>query len=153
LRRHSKGSRRAKVRALIVGPKEEAIRLADRLRSMGTRFDSTRFDPLGFVETAEGAGNLRDLIRTGAVNCVFIAPGVAAQGILSILRAVREGEAEVRVCTPLPAILSSRISVEPVGGYATICLRPSTLSGPEAVLKRAFDITVATLVLVAVSPL
>jgi exopolysaccharide biosynthesis polyprenyl glycosylphosphotransferase len=162
----SKGSRNARVRTLIVGPREEALRLADRLRSASTRFDSTRFDPLGYVEPAGAdarrggmaetnneAGNLRDLMRARSVNCVFISPGVAPNGVLPIIRAGREGEAEVRVFTSLPAILSSRISVEPVGGYATLCIKPATLSGPKASVKRVFDIVVAALVLIAALPL
>jgi exopolysaccharide biosynthesis polyprenyl glycosylphosphotransferase len=166
LRHLSKGSLNARVQTIIVGPREEAMRLADRLRSPSTRFDSTRFDPLGYVEPAGAdarrdglaetnseAGDLRDLMRARSVDCVFISPGVTLKEVLPIIRAGREGEAEVRLFTSLPAILSSRVSVEPVGGYATLCIKPATLSGPKAAVKRAFDVVAATLVLIAVFPL
>jgi exopolysaccharide biosynthesis polyprenyl glycosylphosphotransferase len=105
------------------------------------------------AETNSEAGNLRDLMRARSVNCVFISPGVAPSGVLPIIRAGREGQTEIRMFTSLPAILSSRVSVEPVGGYATLCLKSATLSGTRAAAKRAFDIMVATAVLIAAFPL
>jgi exopolysaccharide biosynthesis polyprenyl glycosylphosphotransferase len=98
------------------------------------------------------AGRLGDVMRACAVGCVFVSPAVAANGVLPVVRAGREEQAEVRVFTQLPAILSSRVSVEPVGGYATLCFKPVRLSGPKAAVKRAFDVVVATLALLAAFP-
>jgi exopolysaccharide biosynthesis polyprenyl glycosylphosphotransferase len=164
-------SRGRPVRTLVVGARQEMGCLADRLRSADPRFDL-----LGYVELptgngsldgrlgGEGAGSnglpwscdtedLRAAIRQNAAECVVISPAVPAELALPILRAGRQAGADLRVFTALPAILTSRVRVEQVGGYATLCLGPATLSGPKAAVKRVFDVVISTLTLVLLLPL
>ena len=168
---HFGKSRGRPVRTLVVGPSQEAACLADRLRSADPRFDL-----LGYVELptgngspdgrlgGEGAGSnglprscdaedLRAAIRQNAAECVVISPAVPAEEALPILRAGRQAGADLRVFTALPAILISRVKVEQVGGYATLCLGPATLSGPKAAVKRVFDVVISTLTLILLLPL
>jgi exopolysaccharide biosynthesis polyprenyl glycosylphosphotransferase len=50
-------------------------------------------------------------------------------------------------------ILSSRLTIQPVGDLLALSLRPSRLSGPQAVAKRTFDIVVGTIIMVITAPL
>ena len=157
---HSRSPERRRVRALIVGTGEEATCLARRLRNA-----KTPFEPLGTVEPSDGGSGsdglckpgmverVLDAVRKDGVECIFVSPAAAANGVLPLVRAGRLAEAEVRIVTELPTILGSSIRVEEVGGYAMLCLRPATLSGPKAAVKRAFDLVAATLALVLLLPL
>jgi exopolysaccharide biosynthesis polyprenyl glycosylphosphotransferase len=168
---HFGKSRGRPVRTLVVGARQEVACLADRLRSADPRFDL-----LGYVELptgngfpdgrlgGEGAGSngfprscdtedLRAAIHQNAVECVVISPAVPAEQALPILRAGRQAGADLRVFTALPAILTSRVKVEQVGGYATLCLGPATLSGPKAAVKRVVDVVISTLTLILLLPL
>ena len=169
--RHFGTSRGRPVRTLVVGARQEVACLADRLRSADPRFAL-----LGYVELPAGNGSLdgrpggegagsnglpwscdtEDVavaIRQNAADCVVISPAMPAELALPILRAGRQAGADLRVFTALPAILASRVKVEQVGGYATLCLGPATLLGPKAAVKRVFDVVISTLTLLLLLPL
>jgi exopolysaccharide biosynthesis polyprenyl glycosylphosphotransferase len=169
--RHFGKSRGRPVRTLVVGARQEVACLADRLRSADPRFDL-----LGYVELPTGNGSLdgrlrgedagsnglpwscdtedlRVAIHENAAECVVISPAVPAEQALPILRAGRQAGADLRVFTALPAILTSRVKVEQVGGYATLCLGPAPLAGPKAAVKRVFDVVISTLTLILLLPL
>ena len=139
-------------RTLIVGTNDEAAHLA---RIMGR--EGLGFLPVGFVTTdtptsANGSvpivgsiGQLRELIRETSADCVFVATssiGVPEMG--HVAKAVRLEGVEVRVTATLPQVLSSRISVQPVGGVMALSLKPVRLSGSQAVAKRAFDLALSS---------
>jgi exopolysaccharide biosynthesis polyprenyl glycosylphosphotransferase len=148
-------------RTLIVGTNDEAAHLA---RIMGR--EGLGFLPVGFVTTdAPTSSNgslpimgsiaeLRDVIRETVADCVFVATSsisVAEMG--HVAKVVRLEGVEVRVTATLPQVLSSRISVQPVGGVMALSLKPVRLSGSQAVAKRVFDLAVSSFGVLVTLPL
>ena len=148
------------LRTLIVGTNAEAANLGRALRGK-----SAGFAPVGFVATSgplvspDGlplVGSIEDLdalIREHAADCVFVASTAAgAQDMLSVVRATRQAGIEVRVSANLPEILTSRLSLQPVGDVMSVSLKPVRLTGPQAVVKRAFDLSVSSVGLLLSAP-
>lgn len=152
---------------LVVGTNEEARRL---VRMMGV--PSFGFRPLGLVATEQPSpdesrspdsvgdipvlGNiteLRELIRAVGAECVFVAATALSSGAMDhVAKAVRLEGVEVRVTATLPEVLSSRVAVQTLHGVATLALRPVRLSGPQAAAKRVFDVVLASLATIVLSP-
>lgn len=148
-------------KTLIIGTNDEAGRLADALSA-----NDTGFLPLGYVEssapggTANGLkvlGNMRDLaaaIRRHGAECVFVAStGVSADDLARLATVARRENVLVRISTKLPNVLPSRVGVESIGEVAALSLKPVRLSTGKACIKRAFDIVVASALLLATLPL
>jgi len=159
--RQARARGRLTFRTLVVGTNEEAIQLAHVMES-----ERVGFVPIGFLRTAQGSWSgyepaalghirdLRELIRRESADCVFVASSaVSVDEMKDVAKAVRLEGVEVRVTATLPEVLASRLSVQPVGGLMSLSLRPVRLSGAQAVAKRVFDIVVAGLGLILVSPL
>jgi exopolysaccharide biosynthesis polyprenyl glycosylphosphotransferase len=148
-------------RTIIVGTNREATHLEDVMRrtSMG-------YEPIGFVSTAQrdpsqnghsvvgSIGDLREIIRETGAECVFVAASdLEIDEMGHVAKVVRLEGVEVRVTATLPEVLSSRLSVQPIGGFMALSLRPARLSGPQVVAKRVFDLGFATVGLLLTLPL
>jgi exopolysaccharide biosynthesis polyprenyl glycosylphosphotransferase len=145
---------------LIVGTNEEARHLEEVLAS-----PALGFTPIGAVSTSAAdpranglplLGNVRDLrnlIHESGAECVFVAASALSPGEMNdVAKAVRLEGVEVRVTATLPDVLSSRLSVQPLGGLTALSLRPVELSGTQMVAKRAFDLVAAIAGLMVLSP-
>ena len=147
---------------LIVGTNEEAIHLEELMRA-----PSFGYRALGFVSTAQvqvpstdglpilgNIKSLREMIRETGAECVFVAASaIGVEEMGHVAKAVRLEGVEVRVTATLPQVLSSRLSVQPIGGVMALSLTPARLTGSQAVAKRAFDLLVAGFGLLVTSPL
>jgi exopolysaccharide biosynthesis polyprenyl glycosylphosphotransferase len=158
-RLHSRGE--LLFRTLVVGANNEAVKLADVLHN-----PSFGFRPIGLVET-EGQwapplttmpilgtiDDLSELIETHDVECVFVASSAVGTELMKrVAKQLRRQNVEVRISANLTQILSSRLSVQPVGDVLALSLKPVRLSGPQAVAKRIFDLCGASAVLILGSP-
>jgi exopolysaccharide biosynthesis polyprenyl glycosylphosphotransferase len=155
-----KTSRRLAYRTLIVGANEEARRLATVLEEA-----SFGFQPIGHI-TLPGVisgrsspsvmgtlDELSEVIDRTAADCVFVASSAVTLEQMSLVhRVVRKTGVELRVSANLPEILSTRLSVKPLGEVMTISLRPVSLTGSQAILKRTFDLLLASIGLLIASP-
>ena len=154
---------RLALRTLIVGANEEAGRLSTALTTPRLGFDA-----LGYVTTEGASGyspnglrvlggvdDLVRLVRSHSVDCVFVASSaVSPADTLKVVQASRQTGAEVRVSANLPQILASRLSVQPVGrDVMAISLKPVRLSGSQSLVKRVFDLAVASIVGIISLPL
>ena len=98
--------------------------------------------------------DLRDLIRVSGAECVFVASSaMSPEEMVRVAKAVRLEGVEVRVTATLHEVLSSRLSVQPLGGVTALCLRPVRLSGTQAIAKRIFDLTMSGIGIALISPL
>ncbi len=160
VRRARSSEGRFTFRTLIVGTSEEALDLAN---TMGR--ENVGFAPLGFVQTAHDSWSvypspavghirdIRDLIRRERAECVFVTSNATSiDEMKHVAKAVRLERVEVRVTATLPQVLASRLSVQPVGGLMSLALRPARLSRPQAVAKRAFDLAVASVGMILMTP-
>ena len=152
---------RLTLRTLIVGTNDEAHRLSDTLKRRGLGFSA-----LGYVGSFHGdrssnglpllgtLDGLVSVIQEHSVDCLFVAStAITPQDMMKVVQASRQTGIEVRVSANLPEILATRLSVQPVANdLMAISLKPAHLTRTQAAVKRGFDIAVATVVLVALSP-
>jgi exopolysaccharide biosynthesis polyprenyl glycosylphosphotransferase len=152
---------RLTLRTLIIGTNDEAHRLADILKRRGIGFGPIGYvGTLGVQESPNAlplVGNftgLVDLIREHSAECLFVASSaVRSEDMIRVVQASRQTGVEVRVSANLPEILSTRLSVQTVANdLMAITLRPVRLTRTQAVLKRGFDLVLASVGLVATSP-
>jgi exopolysaccharide biosynthesis polyprenyl glycosylphosphotransferase len=147
---------------LVVGTNAEARHLVELMQ-----LPSFGFRPIGMVTTEAGdpevtdadypvlgsVDELRDVIRELGVECVFVAASaLSAREMGFVAKAVRLEGVEVRITATLPEVLSSRVAVQTLGGVTALSLRPVRLTGTQAVVKRAFDVVVASLCVLILSP-
>ena len=146
---------------ILVGSNGEARHLAELMERQ-----SFGFRPLGVVSTASpehvdtglpllgAVADLRELIREVGAECIFVAASaMSPEEMGHVAKAVRLEGVEVRVTATLPEVLSSRLSVQPLGGVTALSLRPVRLSGAQVVAKRMFDLLVSGVGLALISPL
>jgi exopolysaccharide biosynthesis polyprenyl glycosylphosphotransferase len=107
------------------------------------------------VSPAERVGRLREALRQYQPDCVFVAsPTVGSRQMVAVMQAARQEGVVVRVYTHLSGILTSRVTVQPVGkrGVA-LTLKPVPFSRTQSAIKRAFDLLVAGLVSMLALPI
>jgi exopolysaccharide biosynthesis polyprenyl glycosylphosphotransferase len=149
---------------LIVGSNEEATHLLELMEAPAFGFRA-----LGMVATAHSAAQaadgdpdtrilgtiaeLREVIRECRAECVFVAAtSLSTAEMKHVAKAVRLEGVEVRITATLPEVLSSRVAVQSLGGVTALSLQPVRLTGTQAALKRAFDVTLAGLGVVVLAP-
>jgi exopolysaccharide biosynthesis polyprenyl glycosylphosphotransferase len=148
-------------RTLIIGTNQEALRLAATLSEPGSGFT-----PIGHVRPQgqdDTAGTLpvvgefqhvRGLIHHHAAECLFVAcTGVSVEDIAQAAQIARQEGTEVRLSANLAHTLTSRLAVQQIGPVIALSLRPVRLTGSQVVLKRAFDLVAASMILVLTLPL
>jgi exopolysaccharide biosynthesis polyprenyl glycosylphosphotransferase len=144
---------------LIVGTNVEAMHLETAMQHPRFGFRSIglvateQSPPAHLAPVVGGIDDLRELIRGSGAECVFVAASaLSSTEIAHVAKAVRLEGVEVRVTATLPEMLASRLTVQPIGGMMALSLKPVRLSGTQAAVKRAFDLSAATLGLVVLSP-
>lgn len=144
-------------RTLVIGSGPQGAEAMETLRARGSGFL-----PVGYVDANQWPVTtgrdwvelLRSIIRQRGAECVFVAhPAIGVDETLAVTEAARRERAEVRVYTHLSGVLSSRLSVQPIGDGMSLVLRPIRLSPAQSLMKRAFDLTLASIGLILTSPL
>jgi len=150
-------------RTAIVGANREARHIA---QSLQTRF--LGYLPVGLIrigaagaEEEEGdfpvlgsAEELSDVIRGYGIECVFVASTAVYPEIMKRLtKLLRRHHVEVRISANLAHVLSSRLTIQPVGDLLVLSLRPVQLTGLQAVAKRTFDLIVGGFLFLLSTPL
>ncbi|MCC7353155.1 MAG: undecaprenyl-phosphate glucose phosphotransferase [Anaerolineae bacterium] len=110
--------------------------------------DIGRFKALGPVH------NLPALLRAGDIDEVVITlPWQEHREIIRLVAECQAGRVRARIVPDLFQLSLSHVDVEQVSGIPLISLRDITLQGSNLLVKRAFDLTVASVSLVVASPL
>jgi exopolysaccharide biosynthesis polyprenyl glycosylphosphotransferase len=148
-------------RTLIVGADLEAERLA---ATMQTR--ELGFEPVGFVaggmddlrldddRVLGPVARIRELVRETRADCLFVASSaVTPEDVVQIMKARRQENVEVRFTANLPTVLSSRLAPQTIGGVMTLSVNVLQLTRAQAAAKRACDVVVSALGLLALLPL
>jgi exopolysaccharide biosynthesis polyprenyl glycosylphosphotransferase len=156
---------------LVVGTNDEAARLAQSMRTtpdLGYRplgCIRTGKDPVrtlhldeqmvaGGIQVLGATATIREAIRRTGADCLFIASSaLSPQETAKVARAARLEGIEMRISANLPEMLAGRLSVQPFADTMAVALRPVRLTGGQVVLKRTFDLVVATFGLLALLPL
>ena len=133
-------------RTLVVGTNEEARRIARSMTGVNGYTAAGFVSPSGDYVRLEGLPvyELEDLgqaIREVGAECVYVAStAVGTQKMAVVTKALRDSHVEVRVSANISDILSTRLTLQQVGGLMALSLRPVRLSGPPAVAKRSLDL-------------
>jgi exopolysaccharide biosynthesis polyprenyl glycosylphosphotransferase len=149
------------LRTLVVGSEEQGAELLDALEVVGSGFM-----PVGCVDagspffgsrdipTAEKIDHLRALLRRYQADCLFATSPIGTNQMFLLMRAARQEGVVLRVFTQLPGILTSRVTLKPVGSQGVaLTLKPSTLSPSQSAIKRAMDLVLSMAGLIVVSPI
>ncbi|HVL65026.1 MAG TPA: sugar transferase [Actinomycetota bacterium] len=150
----------ASLRTLIVGANGEAEDIGAQLEP-----PHLGFKPLGYmaVDSTPVTANhipvlgrledVRSVIRQHEVDCLFVAStAVNATEMLKVAEAARREGVMVKVSANVPEMLTSRLTVQPIGNVMGLSLRPVSLTKSQMILKRMFDVTLATIGLVLTLP-
>ncbi|HEX9236573.1 MAG TPA: sugar transferase [Actinomycetota bacterium] len=147
-------------RTLVVGTNEEAKRLAGMMsrdgfgyRAIGlVRTDFGPNDPEGFPVWGDVSALEKAIADSGA-ECVFVAvSSVTPDEMARVTKIAREGRAEVRLSSMISDIMSTRLTVQPVGNIVTLSLKPAQLTGFQQITKRILDITLSAGALLVALP-
>jgi exopolysaccharide biosynthesis polyprenyl glycosylphosphotransferase len=158
---HLKETGALRIRTIVVGTNGEAEGLRQRLNQKGSGFNPLGFFPAGELYVQSDAdmnllgkhGELTDVIRRTQAECLFIASTeVTPQTLAQLVKTARWEGVDVRVSAALPEMISSRVSVQSVGGIMSMALKPVRLTGPQAVMKRGFDLVLASIGLILLLP-
>lgn len=148
------------LRTLIIGANQEAAMLAEELDGAGLGYDA-----VGHIITAAGSHpsrlpmlggvtDLADVIDSTGADCLFVAATAAQKHeVVTAVQAARRQGVDVRMSANVPELLTSRVAILPVGSLMTLSIRPARLTPGQMMVKRAFDIVVASAALVITSPL
>ncbi|MDQ4006407.1 MAG: sugar transferase, partial [Actinomycetota bacterium] len=99
-------------------------------------------------------GNLEDVVRETESECLFVATtAVSDEEMTFIARVARRMSVQLVISANMTNTLPSRLSPHPVGNVMALALKPVRLSGPQAALKRIFDLAVAAIAVGITSPL
>jgi exopolysaccharide biosynthesis polyprenyl glycosylphosphotransferase len=110
-------------------------------------------------EIAEGKvigtlADLRTLVKELNIDEVLITqPNLPHDRVFNIIQDCEREITEFRMVPDLLELVASELSVEDIGGIAFFSIKETPLRGWNLVLKRAFDIIVSAVLLVALAPL
>jgi exopolysaccharide biosynthesis polyprenyl glycosylphosphotransferase len=148
-------------RTLIVGANLEAERLAVTMQTRELGFQPVGFVAGGLDELRLGdqrilgpVARIRELIRETKADCLFVASSaVTPEDVVQIMKARRLENVEVRFTANLPTVLSSRLAPQSIGGVMTLSVNVLQLTRMQAAAKRACDVAISALGLLALLPL
>jgi exopolysaccharide biosynthesis polyprenyl glycosylphosphotransferase len=135
-------------RVLLVGKPEQVASLQDSLGSSRSGID---YEFVGRV--APGEEVHAALLAEGLDELIVADDGLAEAELLEIVDAAHRAGVKVRVAPRTTELLIERGEYIPGQGVPLFELRPPVLAGADWVMKRAFDMAVAAIVVVAGLPL
>jgi exopolysaccharide biosynthesis polyprenyl glycosylphosphotransferase len=145
-------------RCLFVGEATEYERLRSKLRGPAThaelvgRMSLRPADPMGDAETGELTA-LRDLIAETGAHRVIIEPQVLPpEDMLDFVRAAKALGMHVSLLPRVLDVVGTAIVLDDLDGMTVLGVRRFGLTRSSLLVKRAFDVTVATLVLLVAAP-
>lgn len=149
-------------RTLIVGGGREARAFHRKLIS----HPEYGLEVVGFLDGDDGdsegvagpvLGSSRDIatiIDDHEIDRVLLASSIAShEDMLDLIRTVRRPDVQISIVPRYSEIFTSRAILDEVEGMPVITLPPMRLGRSSRVLKRAFDVSVASLALILLSPL
>jgi exopolysaccharide biosynthesis polyprenyl glycosylphosphotransferase len=142
-------------RCLVIGEPQLADRVRDKLASSHARAAVIATLPLAGDDLGwESPVLLRRVVSELQLDRVIIAPTTTdARGVTQLIRIAKAAGVRVSVLPRMFEVVGSAVEFDDVDGLTMLGVRPFGLSRSSRVLKRAFDLVVTTLGVIAVSPI
>jgi putative colanic acid biosynthesis UDP-glucose lipid carrier transferase len=150
--------------AIVVGANELGRELASRVRkdqysgvNIRGYFDDRDSARLTGLEPGELLGKVEhapDFVKRNGIDCVYIALPIAAQPrIVDLINALRDSTASVYFIPHLFVFDLIQARVDAVNGIPVVAVCETPIFGVNALMKRAFDLVMASLILLTIWPL
>jgi exopolysaccharide biosynthesis polyprenyl glycosylphosphotransferase len=145
-------------RCLVIGDPERADRIRSKVASSHARASVVATLPLSESDGGEGESlasldSVRLLVDTLRVDRVIIAPTTMdTTGVVELIRVAKVAGVRVSVLPRMLEVVGSAVEFDDVDGMTMLGVRPFGLPRSSHALKRAFDILVTSLGLLAVGP-
>ena len=148
-------------RTLIVGGGHDARAFHRKL----TAHPEYGLEIVGFVEGSDGdsdgvpgpvlgsSSDIAAIIDEHDIDRVLLASSIAShEEMLDLIRTVRRPDVQVSIVPRYSEIFTARAILDEVEGMPVVTLPPLRLGRSSRLLKRSFDVTVASLALILLSP-
>lgn len=143
-------------RCLVIGEHDRAKRIRERVASSHARATvvaSLRLDPED-VDSPEASEAIRRLVRELAVERIVVAPSSNDDtSIVGLIRFAKAVGVRVSVLPRMFEVVGSAVEFDDVDGMTMLGIRCFGLSQSSRLLKRAFDLGVASVGLLVAAPL
>lgn len=146
-------------RCLVIGEVERALRIRERLASSHARATVVASLPLqaADIEEVERSEELRDLILDLVTDLevhrvVVVSPDTDGAHIVGLIRVAQTVGVRVSVLPRMFEAVGSAVEFDDVDGMTMLGIRRFGLSNSSRFLKRAFDLAVTSVGLLAVAP-
>jgi exopolysaccharide biosynthesis polyprenyl glycosylphosphotransferase len=160
--RHLAGELTSAERCLFIGPADEAIRFRHKIErdratnaKLVAQIELDNASPWAAPTVAEQSlADARELVRRLEIQRVIIAPHTSSGGdMLDLMRTFGAIGVRVSVIPAMLQVVGSAVEFDDVHGVAVLGVRAFSLSRSSRLVKRAFDVVGASIVLVLLSPL
>jgi putative colanic acid biosynthesis UDP-glucose lipid carrier transferase len=150
--------------SIVVGANDLGRELTGRLRrdlysgiTVRGFFDDRRMDRLVGLDSSEVLGKVADApeyVKRNNVDAVYIALPIAAQPrIIALINSLRDSTASVYFVPHLFVFDLIQARVDSINGIPVVSVCETPIFGVNAVVKRIFDLGMATAILLAIWPL
>jgi len=152
-------------RVLLVGGGPVARLLINKIR----QHPEYRLEPVGFVDESSGApgsdlnreipylghvSQVEEVCTQAAIDRVVVAsPSGDEEALTDVIRVTRALNLRISILPQMGYILGPAVEIDDVEGVTVLGLNPAGLSRSSRWLKRTMDLSIASFVLIALSPL
>ena len=145
-------------RCLVIGDYEPAERIREKLASSRARalvvasmpLEAGDIDNVTEVEIPEV---ISELVRDLNVHRIIIAPTTTDTGVVDLIRVAKAAGVRVSVLPRMFEVVGSAVEFDDVDGMTMLGVKSFGLTRSSRLIKRTFDVVVASIGLVLVSPI
>lgn len=143
-------------RCLVIGDQGRAEHICEKLAASHARAAVIASMPLGngedvdWVQTPE---SVRDLVRELNVHRIIIAPTATDTSMIDLIRVAKAVGVRVSVLPRMFEVVGSAVEFDDIDGMTMLGVRRFGFPRSSRMLKRAFDVVIASIGLVVFSPI
>ena len=143
-------------RCMVIGDPQHAVRIRERLHSSGARASVVASLPLtgANYQALDTPESMRHVVSELRVHRIILAPDTLDTGeVAQLIRVAKAVGVRVSVLPRMFEVVGASVEFDDVDGLTMLGVRRFGLVRSSMLLKRAFDIVVASIGILAVAPL
>ncbi len=147
-------------RCLVIGEPEQVDRIREKLAASQAHalvvasltLEGEDVEDIDWF--VHSPGTIQPLVREMNIHRIIIAPTTTdTEGVIDLIRMAKAAGVRVSVLPRMFEVVGSAVEFEDVDGMTILGVRRFGLSGSSRLLKRIFDIVIASIGLVVISPI